>query len=246
MEYREPFVEKGEDKWLKFIDILQNKLKLDVYPGGYSAMTGWYHRHYGIFRYHVEDLYGLDTNKIPLSLLKENWERKFNFYKNDFLPINLGMLKIKTRKYKLIIPSVERALLEMIYGLNINTSFDFLYDFFSDLDDLNPKLLQELLENCSSEKIKRLALFLGEEFSFDYYKKLDIRNIGIDVTYNLDYAENSNCPSHIPKYNIEVPGHFDWDVCIHIDYSKTKSISKKLIKEQIWEPNKKERYQRTR
>ena len=56
MENIEPIIPSSQDRWLKLIDILQNDLNLDVYPGGYSAITGWYHRHDFIFHPIIEKL----------------------------------------------------------------------------------------------------------------------------------------------------------------------------------------------
>lgn len=65
MKYIEPYFTVRQGKWLHLIGMLQNKLNLDVYPGGYTAMTGWYDRHDGIFNPIVEDLYGTDVNEVP-------------------------------------------------------------------------------------------------------------------------------------------------------------------------------------
>ena len=212
------FIPESQSKWLKLIDILQNELNLDVYPGGDSAMTGWHHRHDAIFYPTTEDLYGIDVHKIPNELLKENWERKFYLYENNFLPKNLGIHKIKTQGYKLRIPSVERALLEMVYDVNIRLSFDTIFEYFDDLHWINPRHFQELLEACTSDKVKRLSLFLAEESCFDYYDKIDLSKIKLDLTNKIDWVEFDNFPNHVPKYNMEVPGYLNWNRCKHEPY----------------------------
>lgn len=229
MEYIEPFVGKHEDKWFRAIDIIQNELKLDVYPGGCSAVTGWYHRHYVIIHPTTESLYGSDVDKIPEEILKDDWERKFYLYKTDYFPRDLGINKVKTREYVLRIPSVERGLLEMVYDINIRLSIDTVAEYFSDLHYVDPKLLQKLLEVCTSEKVKRIGLFLADESYFDYYDKIDQSNIKLDLTKNIDLASDDTFPSHIPKYNLEVPGHLTWDKCNYEPYYKGRELSKRTI-----------------
>lgn len=202
------FIPESQSKWLKLIDILQNELNLDVYPGGDSAMTGWHHRHDAIFYPTTEDLYGVDVHKIPNELLKENWERKFYLYENTFLPKDLGIHKIKTQGYKLRIPSVERALLEMVYDLDIRLSFDTIFEYFLDVHWVNPKRFEKLLIACKSEKIKRLAIFLSEETGFEYYEKINFSKIDLNLKQKINYASNENCFLYMPKYNIEVPIQF--------------------------------------
>ena len=229
MENIEPIIPSSQDKWLKLIDILQNDLNLDVYPGGYSAITGWYHRHDFIFHPIIEKLYGLDIDKIPTIILEGDWQREFYLYKSDWFPKDLGIDKVKTRDYKLKIPSLERALLEMVYDVDIRTSFDTIYDYFGDLHSINPKMFQTLLEHCTSQKIKRLGLFLAEEFCWGYYDKINLTNIKLDLTENMDLADNQIFPSHIPKYNLEVPGHLEWEVCKNEPYYRGNQLSARAV-----------------
>ena len=229
MREKEPIIPHSQDKWLKLIDILQNELNLDVYPGGYSAMVGWHHRHHSILNPLRERLYGTDVYKVPKELLKGDWQRKFNFYKNDFFPKKLGIDKIKTRGYQLKIPSLERSLLEMVYDIDNRTTIDSVFVYFLDLPEINPKLFQQLLERCTSEKVKRFGLFLAEETFYDYFKEMDTTNIRLNLKENLDVTDGHRFPNHVPKYNIEVPGHLDWEACEYERYYRTKQIPARAI-----------------
>lgn len=229
MEYIEPWIPEHQAKWFKLIDILQNDLKLDVYPGGYSAMTSWYHRHAHIYHPSVEDLYGIDVDKIPEKLLKGAWERKFNLHKFNFFPKDLGINKIKTRGYKLRIPSLERALLEMVYDIGIKTTFNTLFDYFTDLYQINLNSFQELLASCTSEKIKRLGLFLAEESGLDYYDKLNLSTIKLNLKKKLDFIPEDKFPKYVPKYNILVPDHINWEICKLKPYHRVDGLSKRAV-----------------
>ena len=222
MKSREPIVPPGQDQWLKLIDILQNELNLHVYPGGYSAMTGWHHRHNAILNPLTEKLYGTDVHKIPKELLTDNkWKRKFYLYQSDWFPKNLGINKIKTRSYELKIPSLERALLEMVYDISNRTALGVVFEYFLDLPELKPKKIQKLLERCTSEKVKRFTLFLAEETCSYFYGKIDTSNIILDLKKNLDVTNGNKFPNHVLKYNIEVPSHLDWENCEYESYDRT-------------------------
>ena len=219
MKSREPIIPPGQDQWFRLIDILQNELKLDVYPGGYSAMTGWHYRHDWIFNPSMERLYGTDVDKIPENLLSDKrWKRKFYLYQSDWFPKNLGIDRIKTRGYELRIPCLERSLLEMVYNINKRITIDTVFNYFMDLPQINPKKIQKLLEQCSSEKIKRFGLFLAEETYFDYFKKIDSTNIKLNLNKNLDITDGHHSPNYVFKYNIDVPGHLDWEACEYKRY----------------------------
>ena len=65
---------------------------------------------------------------------------------------------------------------------------------------IRPKLLQNLLENCTSIKVKRLFLYLASNLENDWYKKLDLSKIGLGTsTYKI--SENGK---YIKEFNIVV------------------------------------------
>lgn len=74
-------------------------------------------------------------------------------------------------------------------------------------------MYQKLLESCTSEKIRRLDLFLSEESESEYYPKLDINKIPLDLNKNVDYSFNQPDSNHIFKYNIEVPTNLNVKIC---------------------------------
>ena len=230
MKEKNCWIDSQKDKWLKLIDILQNDLNLDVYPGGYSGMTGWHHRHDWIFHPRTEDLYGYDIDKIPQELLnEEKWERKFFLFKSDYFPKNLGMDKVRTRGYELMIPSLERSLLEMIDMIDKGLSIDTVLEYFEDLGWLNPKLAQKLLEHCTSEKIKRIALFLMEEIHPEYYDEIEPTKIKLDLSKKIDLVSEGYRGNYTFKYNITTPAYLELDFCEHERFYKTRKRATRAI-----------------
>ena len=209
---------KEYSNWLDLIDILQNDLKLDVYPGGYSAMIGWYHQHEGRFKYIFEYIYGTETNKIPRVLLEqEKWGRKFYLIDSSYFPKDIGMNIINTFGYKIKIASKERALLEMTARVGQYSDIERVFEYYTDLaDNLDSKNYQELLEKCTSESLRRLGLFLAEESESLYYPKLELDKIPLSLDKNRDYSFNEYGSNHVPKYNIQVPANLILDICEYI------------------------------
>lgn len=230
MKEKSCWIDPKKDKWLKLIDILQNDLNLDVYPGGDSGMTGWHHRHDWICHPTTEYLYGTDVDKIPKGLLnKKKWKREFFLFNSDYFPKNLGIDKVKTRGYVLRIPSLERSLLEMIDMIGKGLSIDTVYEYFGDLGYLNPKLTQKLIENCTSEKIKRIALFLMEEISYEYYAEIDPSKVKLDLSEKIDLVPYGKSGDHIFKYNICVASYLELNSCKHERYYKERKRTARAV-----------------
>ena len=230
MKEKNCWIDSQKDKWLKLIDILQNDLNLDVYPGGFSGMTGWHHRHDWIFHPTTEYLYGIDIDKIPNELLKQKkWERDFFLFNSSYFPKNLGIDRVKTRGYALRIPSLERSLLEMIDMIGHDLSIDTVHEYFGDLGWLNPKLTQKLLENCTSEKIKRIALFLMEEISPEYYAEIDPSKVKLNLSKKIDLVSEGYTGNYTFKYNITTPAYLELDFCEHERFYKERKRATRAV-----------------
>ena len=60
-------------------------------------------------------------------------------------------------------------------------NFDLLecYELMENLNDLRPSLVQELLEACTSIKVKRLFLFMAERHNHSWFKHINLSKIDI-------------------------------------------------------------------
>ena len=83
------------------------------------------------------------------------------------------------KDFSIKISSQERAILEMIYLTPDKNSIKEIYQLMESMSVLKPKLLQELLENCSSIKVKRVFLYLADKLNYPWFKKLDITKIDL-------------------------------------------------------------------
>ena len=95
---------------------------------------------------------------------------------------------------------IERAYLELLYMCPEYISVQEAYEILELMVTIKPKLLQNLLENCTSIKVKRLFLYLASNLENDWYKKLDLSKIGLGTsTYKI-----SKNGKYIKEFNIVV------------------------------------------
>ena len=75
------------------------------------------------------------------------------------------------------------------------------YELMEGLNNLRPKLVQELLESCTSVKVKRLFLYLADKAKHDWlnYINLDTVDLGTGKRSVVSHG------SYVDKYQITVP-----------------------------------------
>lgn len=155
---------------------LQNYLKLPVHVGGLSALGLQGLSHY-VRRGGALYIFNSINSNIP-SWFRKSEDLKFKIYNTNFLPNNKFLEEIYYKDlFKIKISSPERAILEVLYLCP--TKFDLVEAFhlIEGLTGLRPKILQELLENCNSIKVKRLACFLFEKVGYSWFELLDLSKI---------------------------------------------------------------------
>ena len=90
----------------------------------------------------------------------------------------LTPLKTSARDWTLKMSSPERAMLEFISGLgNAKEDFDYASEMVEGLTLARPALVQQLLEECTSVRVKRLFLFLATYHKLRWLKKVDMAKI---------------------------------------------------------------------
>ena len=160
---------------------LQKQANLNVHIGGLSALTLNGKAHY----VRIKNTYQLFTDKKTLI---PKWIREYNFgkdskieiHKTSFLPLDLGLKDYDVNgSYKVKIATPERAILETLYLTPKNVNIDETYKVFEGLSGLKPNVLQPLLENCGSVKVKRLFLFFADKFDFAWLKYLNLKKIDL-------------------------------------------------------------------
>lgn len=156
---------------------LQQQLNFSFHVGGVSALAKLGINHNIAFNRKTY-IYGCRAEKVP-NWFKENYSENIEIVKSEFLPPKLGLVDFVNKDFSIKISSQERAILEMIYLTPNKNSVKEIYQLMETMSILKPKLIQELLENCSSIKVKRVFLYLADKLNYPWFKKLDISKIDL-------------------------------------------------------------------
>lgn len=103
--------------------------------------------------------------------------------------------------YPLIISSPVLAMLEVLFDVPKDISFEHADQLMQGLNTLSPKRVQKLLESCQNVQAKRLFLWLAERNRHTWLKKLDLSKIHLG-TGHRSIAKGGKFDS---KYQITVP-----------------------------------------
>lgn len=175
---------------------LQRQLNMSVHIGGKSALAMLGKSHYLEFNKKEITLFGQGAEKLPKWFLNYHWEQKLKYYQSNFLPQNLNMLNFEVGSFSISISGPIRALIECLYLAPKEQNLVECYDLMEGLNNLSPVIVQSVLEQCNSIKVKRLFLFLAEKaghswFKYVKYDKIDLgkgkRSIVSDGVYVRQY-----------------------------------------------------------
>lgn len=180
---------------------LQKQANLSVHVGGRTALSLLGKAHYLEMSAVNVVLFGYRGEKLPAWFKKYDWDLKLNYYATSFLPSELGLVDLELNNFSLKISSPARAMMECLYLVPNNQELLECYELMESLNNLRPKSVQELLEQCSSIKVKRLFLYLAEKADHSWVKYLDMKKIDIG-TGKRSLVKGG---VYIEKYKITVP-----------------------------------------
>ena len=92
---------------------------------------------------------------------------------------NTGITKSNENNFEVAISAPERAFLESLDLAPKYYNLTDLYQVMEMLNGLRPNLLQQLLEECKSIKVKRLFLYMAEKAGHPWLEDLDVSKIDL-------------------------------------------------------------------
>jgi hypothetical protein len=186
--------------WQGALYAIQQRTSTTLHAGGKTALAIKGYGHYISQREPNVYLFSARNERI------QNWVKKFEeiiIIKNEifdytreenFTTFNAGSFSIK-------ISSPELAAMELLYLVPAAQSFDEALKITEGLTTLRPKLVQYLLEECNSVKVKRLFLFMAEKHDHAWLNELDITRIKLGSGKRVIVKDGTLDN----KYNITVP-----------------------------------------
>ncbi len=182
---------------------LQQQLQLSVHLGGRTALELAGYGHYARFSNQQYFLFGTAGTRLPKWFAENDWGVKVHYTATNLITsyIQESFTEFEHKEFSVRISTPERAALEMLYHIPAHQGFDEAMRIMEGLMTLRPKLIQNLLENCQSIKVKRLFLYMSEKLELPWFVELEVNKIdlgsGKRVIINNGVLDN--------KYLITVP-----------------------------------------
>ena len=188
-------------RWTGALNSIQRQTEFSVHVGGLTSISLQGLSHY--VRMEKEPLYLFSPQyvKLPKWFLNQAWSNQIVHVKTKFLPANSALFEYFLDGLKLQISSPERAILECLYLLPDRFDMMECYQILEGLSNLRPKILQELLENCNSIKVKRLFLYMASKANHQWLDFVDQSRIDLGTGDRVIVKGGV----YIKKYKISVP-----------------------------------------
>lgn len=158
---------------------MQAQLGIPIHLGGPSALSSQGVMHYVRMGKETAFLFSPLKVRLPKWFCAYSWGQPVKHIKTSFLPEQLGINNYEYHDVKIRISTIERAILESLYLSPINVDLLECYQIIGGLHGIRPHLMQELLESCSSIKVKRLFLFMADKAGLPIMKHLRIDNLNL-------------------------------------------------------------------
>lgn len=183
--------------WRGGVYAIQAQAKLPIHVGGLTAVSMQGAGHYIRFK-QVIQLFGQGAVTLPKWFRSYNWGESIDYYRNTLWAESLGLLHHdEDKSLSIQISSLERAILECLYLAPTKMDLVECYHILEGAITLRPSVLQELLEKCSSIKVKRLFLYMAEKANHQWFQFIETKNINLGIgkrclvrngVYNAKYA----------------------------------------------------------
>lgn len=167
--------------WLGGVYALQSQLGLSIHPGGKTALAYKGSSHYIPQGSTPVFLYGRRSERLPKWFAGYPWPERINYQATMLVstadPAYLS--QYEHRQFTVRISSRELAILEVLYHVPHSQGFDEALRLMENLPTLRPQVVQSLLRECRSIKVKRLFLYMGERAGHAWFSKLDTSSINL-------------------------------------------------------------------
>lgn len=170
--------------------------------GAYTALELRGYSHYLSLGKPSAYLFTDKKNKLPSWLVQGEWDMTVRYMTTSFLGSGLMAVEpLTVDGNSLFVSSPERAFLECLNLPSAASSLLDLYYIMESLTTLRPKLVQSLLESCTSQKVKRLFAYMAEKAAHPWFKALKLESIAFGTSRYMVVPTGK----YIAKYNMTIP-----------------------------------------
>jgi len=141
---------------------LQTQCGSSVHVGARSAFSILGKSHY--LELDTKKIILFATNKegrLPAWFKNFDWGVEIELNSSNFIPPDLGLVEVPIKEFNIKVSGEIRALMECLHLVPTQQELTECYELMESMNNLHPKKVQELLDNCHSIKVKRLFLYLA-------------------------------------------------------------------------------------
>ena len=156
------------------ISAMSGQLSIPVHLGGRSALAKKGFVHFVPFSELPTTLFLERGARLP-AWFCHYYARRFTAVKTSFISSRCGIEALDGCPFS----TPERAFLEFLYGVPAKQSLAEAYQLLEMMLTLRPKILNELLENCTSVKVKRLFFLLSDDLNPPWWRNIKTEDIDL-------------------------------------------------------------------
>jgi len=199
------FVRKGDHvDWRGALYALQSQLGLSLHVGARTALELHGRAHFVPLGSRLRvTLISDNQEHLPAWFTRHHWEARIEHHRLtlfDQIPAD-ATRHLDCGSFRIAASAPERAIMEEMCLARTNDDIDHSIQLMETLGTLRPQLVQLLLEQCTSVKVKRLFLWSAEHVGHAWAERLDSKRVDLGCGKRQLYKGGSLDP----KYEITVP-----------------------------------------
>ena len=204
----------GTVEWTGGLYALQEQMQLPIHAGAKTALQLQGYAHFlAMGKGGAVSLFGSPGTRLPAWFRQYDWGVALHYTATKLFADdpNAGLTKKELAAYAITVSAPERAIMEVLHLVPAEESFEEAALLMEGLTTLRPRLVQSLLEQCRSVKVKRLFMVLAESHNHAWVKKLDLSKVDfgkgkrmIVKGGRLDARYNITVPDTNPQWKASV------------------------------------------
>lgn len=191
-------------EWTGGLYAIQEQTKLPVHAGAKTALQMQGYAHFlPLGKGGSVSLFGAPGTRLPTWFRQHDWGAELHYTTPKLFVdgTDAGLTKKELGPYAVTLSAPERAIMEVLYLVPAQESFEEAGLLMEGLATLRPRLVQTLLEQCRSVRVKRLFMYLTERSNHAWVKKLELSKVDFGKGKRVIVKGGR----FNAKYNITVP-----------------------------------------
>lgn len=190
--------------WRGGLYALQTQLNMTIHVGGLSALELQGRAHFVPLGSKKRVILVSDRlEQPPIWFRKHQWKATLVHHCTSLFKSvpEADATKLDCGGFEVTMSNAERAIMEQIHLSRHNHDVEHAHELMRGLSTLRPNVVQNLLLNCRSVKVKRFFLWSAELCTHTWFERLDLTKVNLGKGKRQIYKRGRLDP----KYQITVP-----------------------------------------